>query len=44
MKWLLGTALAMAVSIGGPVLARISEGANESWCSPTGERPVRVRA
>ena len=24
-------------------LAWISEGANESWCSPTGERPVRVR-
>ena len=26
-----------------PALAWISEGANESWCSPTGERPVRVR-
>jgi hypothetical protein len=24
-------------------LAWISEGANESWCSPTGARPVRVR-
>ena len=25
------------------ILARISEGASQSWCSPTGERPVRVR-
>ena len=25
------------------VLAWISEGANKSWCSPTGARPVRVR-
>jgi hypothetical protein len=24
-------------------LAWISEGANKSWCSPTGARPVRVR-
>jgi hypothetical protein len=24
-------------------LARISEGANKSWCSPAGARPVRVR-
>jgi hypothetical protein len=24
-------------------LARLSEGANESWCSLTGARPVRVR-
>jgi hypothetical protein len=24
-------------------LAWISEGANESWCSPAGERPARVR-
>jgi hypothetical protein len=27
----------------GGVLAQISEGANKSWCSPTGARPVRVR-
>jgi hypothetical protein len=25
------------------VFALISEGANKSWCSPTGARPVRVR-
>jgi len=25
------------------VLAWISEGANKSWCSPTGARPVRVK-
>ena len=25
------------------LLAWISEGANKSWCSPTGARPVRVR-
>ena len=25
-------------------LAWISEGANKSWCSPTGARPVRVKA
>ena len=25
------------------VIASTSEGANESWCSPTGARPVRVR-
>ena len=24
-------------------IAEISEGANKSWCSPTGARPVRVR-
>ena len=24
-------------------LAHVSEGANKSWCSPTGARPVRVR-
>jgi len=24
-------------------LAWISEGANKSWCSPTGARPVRVK-
>ena len=24
-------------------LAQLSEGANKSWCSPTGARPVRVR-
>jgi hypothetical protein len=27
----------------GTCLAWISEGANKSWCSPTGARPVRVR-
>jgi hypothetical protein len=24
-------------------LTQLSEGANKSWCSPTGARPVRVR-
>jgi len=31
------------VAIAGLVLAQLSEGANESWCSPAGVRPVRER-
>jgi hypothetical protein len=31
------------LSLVGLALALISEGASQSWCSPTGERPVRVR-
>ena len=32
-----------ATSVTLDALAWISEGANKSWCSPTGARPVRVR-
>jgi len=37
------TAQASTTAVKGPRLAWISEGANKSWCSPTGARPVRVR-
>jgi cytochrome c oxidase subunit I len=37
--FIMGFGYAVAVTS----LALISEGANKSWCSPTGARPVRVR-